>query len=807
MSAGWIVSAFTLLLDTAWRAAVLTGLVGLVLTAARAKSSTVRHRAWCLALVAMLLMPALSAMAPKFELPIAAPAGVAAGTPDVDRPMPPGSAPLPPGTGPAVPMASVPASAGPATPQPPVQAVGARAVVVPALLLLYAIGVVWGLGRLALGWAAAVRLVRGATPAGIGDALESAAVATPVTVGVLRSRIVLPAGWRTWPSDRLRAILAHERAHVDRQDPLVAFIARVNRSLFWFHPAAWWIERRLAAEAEHACDAAGVKAIGTGRDYAAVLLDMADIVRRHGGRVIQPSLGVEGSGLLGRRIDRVLRGPLEVATTRRRKIVVAAGCAAAVAIAVSCTRQAEPVQPLRENPDVARRAATYRANEAIVRRTDTMTLADLSALEASLQKDSKNVESWKTLKWFYLRRGQALLGWNEMTRRRLPYVTMLIDEMPDSPESVWRVTDSAGYAAAASAWRAHSSAPSASTAVLANAAQFFGTRDFPEAERLLLRARASDPSSADRWSRRLGELYAGVILGERSQQDGHPTTAFDNDPSARDVFTRLLASTDANLVGSAGAVVIRGSYFDSARAALGRQLVDRALSLDPAQVSARQVLLASEQSDRMKRLRVKQAELAGLGDKVQRGEQLAPEEFARLQARALEAARTLPERERMWALLEVPERLIMWAEYLAGSSKDATAIADAWQQSKEAATQALELAPAFRDRPENGSAIYRANVALGLHALREGHRAEAVRYMRAAAAAPRSELLAADPSPGLSIRLVNYLLKEGERESVVEFLEKSAELRTVERQRLLADAAAVRAGEMPTSYQYVMARR
>ena len=60
---------------------------------------------------------------------------------------------------------------------------------------------------------------------------------------------------------------------------------------------------------------------------------------------------------------------------------------------------------------------------------------------------------------------------------------------------------------------------------------------------------------------------------------------------------------------------------------------------------------------------------------------------------------------------------------------------------------------------------------------------------------------------GLSQRLAEYLLREGERASVADYLEKTAERFLVERDRLLKDAAQIRAGIMPRSYQYAEARR
>jgi beta-lactamase regulating signal transducer with metallopeptidase domain len=52
----------------------------------------------------------------------------------------------------------------------------------------------------------------------------------------------------------LESVLAHEVAHVGRRDNLVAALAHAIVSVFWFHPLVWWIERRMLAERETACD-------------------------------------------------------------------------------------------------------------------------------------------------------------------------------------------------------------------------------------------------------------------------------------------------------------------------------------------------------------------------------------------------------------------------------------------------------------------------------------------------------------------------------------------------------------------------
>jgi TonB family protein len=97
----------------------------------------------------------------------------------------------------------------------------------------------------------------------------------PMTWGVFRPVVLLPAEAAAWPAERLRVVLLHELAHVARQDWLTLAMAEVAVALYWFHPLAWWAAARMRCERERACDdrvlAAGVAASG----YAADLLEVA----------------------------------------------------------------------------------------------------------------------------------------------------------------------------------------------------------------------------------------------------------------------------------------------------------------------------------------------------------------------------------------------------------------------------------------------------------------------------------------------------------------------------------------------------
>lgn len=96
--------------------------------------------------------------------------------------------------------------------------------------------------------------------------------AGPMTAGVFRPRIVLPAGLETEPV--FDAVVTHELAHVRRADPLVLALARIGGVIFWFNPFWFAVERRRRLAAEIDCDRAALRLCETGgaRPYARALL-------------------------------------------------------------------------------------------------------------------------------------------------------------------------------------------------------------------------------------------------------------------------------------------------------------------------------------------------------------------------------------------------------------------------------------------------------------------------------------------------------------------------------------------------------
>jgi beta-lactamase regulating signal transducer with metallopeptidase domain len=154
------------------------------------------------------------------------------------------------------------------------------------------------------------RILRAGTPApeaGPG-VFESAVIAVPLTAGWIRPRILLPPAWRTWDKSKLEAVLAHEASHVRRRDSLLALLAAVNRSLLWFHPLAWWVERRLSLLAEQICDDHCLRVLGDRRRYAQLLLDMAGAVEAVHGRVLRHVALMARPSHIRQRVDAILDG-------------------------------------------------------------------------------------------------------------------------------------------------------------------------------------------------------------------------------------------------------------------------------------------------------------------------------------------------------------------------------------------------------------------------------------------------------------------------------------------------------------------
>jgi TonB family protein len=99
-------------------------------------------------------------------------------------------------------------------------------------------------------------------------------IAMPVTWGIFRPLIILPAVASEWPESCRRIVISHELAHIARGDWFLQICAELARAFYWFHPFVWIAAGRLRQEGECACDDSVLNSGIEPSDYANQLLDL-----------------------------------------------------------------------------------------------------------------------------------------------------------------------------------------------------------------------------------------------------------------------------------------------------------------------------------------------------------------------------------------------------------------------------------------------------------------------------------------------------------------------------------------------------
>jgi beta-lactamase regulating signal transducer with metallopeptidase domain len=176
-------------------------------------------------------------------------------------------------------------------------------------------------------------------------ALESEFISVPVTMGALRSAILLPTRWSEWDDAKLDAVVAHEMSHVARRDALTQRLSLLHRAIFWFSPLAWWLDRHLADLAEEASDEAALSCGADCRDYARTLLGFFETLHATPGRVWWQGVSMAKAGQAEQRVERILAWKGNAAMSLKRSIA-----AAVIVFAIPVAYLAASVNPATGNP-------------------------------------------------------------------------------------------------------------------------------------------------------------------------------------------------------------------------------------------------------------------------------------------------------------------------------------------------------------------------------------------------------------------------------------------------------------------------
>jgi len=106
---------------------------------------------------------------------------------------------------------------------------------------------------------------------------ESLQLDAPAVVGWFRPVVLLPVSALTGLStQQLSAVIAHELAHVKRLDSFVNLFQIGAETLLFYHPAVWWLSKRIRAERENCCDDVAISVCGNAVEYARALATMAE---------------------------------------------------------------------------------------------------------------------------------------------------------------------------------------------------------------------------------------------------------------------------------------------------------------------------------------------------------------------------------------------------------------------------------------------------------------------------------------------------------------------------------------------------
>jgi beta-lactamase regulating signal transducer with metallopeptidase domain len=99
----------------------------------------------------------------------------------------------------------------------------------------------------------------------------------PTAIGFRKALVVIPS-WtmRELSAPELNSILLHELAHLRRRDDWTNLVQKIVGALLFFHPAVWWIEKKLALEREMACDDLVLAQTSSPRAYAECLVSLAE---------------------------------------------------------------------------------------------------------------------------------------------------------------------------------------------------------------------------------------------------------------------------------------------------------------------------------------------------------------------------------------------------------------------------------------------------------------------------------------------------------------------------------------------------
>lgn len=166
----------------------------------------------------------------------------------------------------------------------------------------------------------------------------------PATVGLLRTRVVIPDWVLALPEGERRDVLRHEFEHKRAYDTQLLFIASLPIVVTPWNVALWWILRRLALAVEIDCDNRVLAGRSETSSYGELLLKVA--ASEASAPRMQPAF-LGGRGMLERRL-RHMFAPIQL--TQLRRILVLCLAAAVLLVALATPHPILRSHPIATSP-------------------------------------------------------------------------------------------------------------------------------------------------------------------------------------------------------------------------------------------------------------------------------------------------------------------------------------------------------------------------------------------------------------------------------------------------------------------------
>jgi len=180
--------------------------------------------------------------------------------------------------------------------------------------------------------------------------LESAMVRVPMVIGYLKPVILLPIGTvNGLAPQQVEAILAHELAHIYRNDYLLNILQSFIEMLFYFNPAVWWISANIRAERENCCDDIAVQLCGDSLSYAKALVSLQEMSK--GAPAFAMTFSNNKNQLL-HRVQRILNQPQSKSNIMEKIAATSLLLIAIVYLSVQANTPAETTTNLFRNAQI-----------------------------------------------------------------------------------------------------------------------------------------------------------------------------------------------------------------------------------------------------------------------------------------------------------------------------------------------------------------------------------------------------------------------------------------------------------------------